>query len=339
MKPWSSQVTTWSVSPTPRPGCSTSRTVCRSRCSWPISSRPIGPACVFGTPIASTSSRTAPCRRCTYRNRTRTRSAPLGWQRSRPTWSCARPVDLRPARGSGHRTVASHVNISKTDRSDLAGLARAVTGTSNVLVLGGGGARGFAHFGVARARPRPAYRSTESSEPAPAPWSEDCWPVSVIRSRGSARCSSGSRRLAGGANLTPPGVALLSGRTITTGIQEFADGLNIEELPIGFAAVSCDLVAARPFVHDRGRAGGPREWLGAGLFPPLAFDGMLLVDGGLVANMPSEIARNRYPNACLIAVEVGDPTDIDVGGLDGSGIMNGWDRLRREARGALRWGA
>jgi len=66
-----------------------------------------------------------------------------------------------------------------------------------------------------------------------------------------------------------------------------------------------------------------------GLFPPIAMENRLLVDGGLVANMPSEIARMRYPNAHLVAVDVGDPSDVDVGGLDDSGVVNGWERLRR----------
>ena len=122
----------------------------------------------------------------------------------------------------------------------------------------------------------------------------------------------------------------MSGRTMTEGLQELADGRNIEDLPIDFAAVSCDLVGAAPHIHARGplwqavRASGSVP----GLFPPLAIDGHLLVDGGLVANLPIEIARIRHPNARLIAVDVGDPTDIDVGGLDGSGIVNGWQRMR-----------
>ena len=230
-----------------------------------------------------------------------------------------------------HRAVASHVNISTTDPSDLARLARAVSGTSNVLVLGGGGARGFAHFGVARALadagvPIDAIIGTSAGAVVGGLLARLGDPAEGQRQVLEWFEAARWRR-----DLTPPSVALMSGRTMTTGIQDFAAGLNIEELPIGFAAVSCDLIAAQPVVHDRGplwqavRASGSVP----GLFPPLAVDGMLLVDGGLVANMPSEIARNRYPNARLIAVEVGDLTDLDVGGLDGSGIMNGWDRLRR----------
>lgn len=229
------------------------------------------------------------------------------------------------------RTIESHVNVSAGDPDDLSRLARAMTGTSNVLVLGGGGARGFAHFGVARALaeggvPIDGIVGTSAGAVVGGLLARLGDPLDAQRQMLDWFHAARWRR-----DLTPPSVALLSGRTMTTGLQELGGGLRIEELPIAFAAISCDLVSARAFVHDRGplwqalRASGSVP----GLFPPLAVDGMLLVDGGLVANMPSEIARTRQPNARLIAVEVGDPTDLDVGGLDGSGIVNGWDRLRR----------
>ena len=229
------------------------------------------------------------------------------------------------------RTIESSVNVSDHDPTSLARLARAMTGTSNVLVLGGGGARGFAHFGVARALaergvPIDGIIGTSAGAVVGGLLARVGDPLDAQRQMLGWFEAARWRR-----DLTPPSVALLSGRTMTIGLQELGGGMRIEELPIGFAAVSCDLVSARPFVHDRGplwqalRASGSVP----GLFPPLVVDGMLLVDGGLVANMPSEIARQRHPNARLIAVEVGDPTGLDLGGLDGSGIMNGWDRLRR----------
>lgn len=230
-----------------------------------------------------------------------------------------------------NRSIASHINIRPDDRDDLARLARTMTGTSNVLVLGGGGARGFAHFGVARALgeaniPIDSIIGTSAGAVIGGLLARLGDPIDAQRQMLEWFQGARWRR-----DFTPPSVALMSGRTMTTGLQELGGGMRIEELPISFAAVSCDLMAAKPFVHDRGplwqalRASGSVP----GLFPPLAVDDMLLVDGGLVANMPSEIARNRHPNARLIAVEVGDPTGLEVGGLDGSGILNGWDRLRR----------
>jgi NTE family protein len=229
-----------------------------------------------------------------------------------------------------NRALEAHYNVRRSSPDDLARLARRITGDSTVAVLGGGGARGFAHFGVVRALkeagiPIDGIVGTSAGAVVGGLLARIDDPADAQRQTQEWFDNARWRR-----DFNPPSVSFMSGRTMTEGLQELADGRNIEDLPIDFAAVSCDLVSATPHIH----AGGPL-WQAIrasgsvpGLFPPLAVDGHLLVDGGLVANLPIEIARVRHPNARLIAVEVGDPTDIDVGGLDGSGIVNGWQRMR-----------
>lgn len=235
------------------------------------------------------------------------------------------------------RSIDAHFNVRRASTDDLARLARRITGNSTVAVLGGGGARGFAHFGVARALkeagvPIDAIVGTSAGAVVGGLLARIDDPVDAQRQTIDWFERARWRR-----DFNPPSVSFMSGRTMTEGLQELADGRNIEDLAIDFAAVSCDLVSATPYIHLHGplwqaiRASGSVP----GLFPPLAIDGRLLVDGGLVANLPIEIARIRHPNARLIAIEVGDPTDIDLGGLDGSGIVNGWQRLRsRRSSGA-----
>jgi NTE family protein len=229
------------------------------------------------------------------------------------------------------RSIEAHYNVRRASPDDLERLARRITGSSTVVVLGGGGARGFAHFGVVRALreagvPIDALVGTSAGAIVGGLLARIDDPVDAQRQMLEWFDRARWRR-----DFNPPLVSFMTGRTMTAGLQELADNLNIEDLPVDFAAVSCDLVSATPFVHDRGPLWQAIRSSGSvpGLFPPLAIDGRLLVDGGLVANLPIEIARGRHPNARLIAVEVGDPTDIDVGGLDGSGIVNGWQRLRR----------
>ena len=229
-----------------------------------------------------------------------------------------------------NRSLEVHYNVRRSSPDDLARLARRITGDSTVAVLGGGGARGFAHFGVVRALkeagiPIDGIVGTSAGAVVGGLLARIDDPDDAQRQTLEWFDNARWRR-----DFNPPSVSFMSGRTMTEGLQELADGRNIEDLPIDFAAVSCDLVSATPYIHVGGplwqaiRASGSVP----GLFPPIAVDGHLLVDGGLVANLPIEIARVRHPNARLIAVEVGDPTDIDVGGLDGSGIVNGWQRMR-----------
>jgi len=229
------------------------------------------------------------------------------------------------------RSLEAHYNVRRSSSGDLERLARRITGNSTVVVLGGGGARGFAHFGVVRALreagiPIDGFVGTSAGAIVGGLLARIDDPVDAQRQMLDWFDRARWRR-----DINPPLVSFMTGRTMTAGLRELAADLTIEDLPIDFAAVSCDLVSATPFVHDRGPLWQAIRSSGSvpGLFPPLAIDGRLLVDGGLVANLPIEIARVRHPNARLIAVEVGDPTDIDVGGLDGSGIVNGWQRLRR----------
>lgn len=229
------------------------------------------------------------------------------------------------------RPFASYINIEPDSEADAGRLGRLITGRANVLVLGGGGARGFAHFGVVHAL-------QEAGVPIDGIIGTSAGAVAgALLAR--LRDAQEARRIAlewfdsvrWRRDFTPPGVALTTGRTMTEALRDFSDGLDIEQLPIGFAAISCDLVSAEPFVHDRGPVWQAMRASGSvpGLFPPVRVGDRLLVDGGLVANMPTEIARRRHPNATLIAVDVGDPAGIVTGGSNGDGIVNGWDRLRR----------
>jgi len=238
------------------------------------------------------------------------------------------------------RQLDTHYNVRRSSPEDLSRLARRITGNSTVAVLGGGGARGFAHFGVVRALkeagvPIDAIVGTSAGAVVGGLLARMDDPAEAQRQTIEWFDQARWRR-----DFNPPSVSFMSGRTMTEGLKELADHFNIEDLPIDFAAVSCDLVTAMPYVHERGplwqavRASGSVP----GLFPPLAIDGHLLVDGGLVANLPIEIARVRHPNARLIAVDVGDPTDIDLGGLDGSGVVNGWQRLRSRGSGGASLG-
>lgn len=238
------------------------------------------------------------------------------------------------------RELDAHYNMRRGSPDDLARLARRITGKSTVAVLGGGGARGFAHFGVVRALeeagvPIDAIVGTSAGAVVGGLLARLDDPVEAQRLTIEWFDQARWRR-----DFNPPSVSFMSGRTRTEGLQELADQFDIEDLRIDFAAVSCDLVSAAPYIHDRGPLWQAIRSSGSvpGLFPPLAVDGRLLVDGGLVANLPIEIARTRHPNARLIAVDVGDPTDVDVGGLDGSGIVNGWQRLRSRTAGGASLG-
>lgn len=93
---------------------------------------------------------------------------------------------------------------------------------------------------------------------------------------------------------------------------------SFDALPIPFRAVATDLALARPVVIDRGSlAGAIRASMAIpGLVTPVERDGRLLVDGGLVRNLPVDVARSLGAEV-IIAVNIGTPlqTRAELGSL------------------------
>lgn len=88
-------------------------------------------------------------------------------------------------------------------------------------------------------------------------------------------------------------------------IKKIIGDRNIEDLPVKFAAVACDILTGDPVILNRGSLATAMRASAAvpGLFTPVQINGALLVDGGLVDNLPSELAREmgaRY----VIGVDV-----------------------------------
>ncbi len=88
----------------------------------------------------------------------------------------------------------------------------------------------------------------------------------------------------------------------TSGVDGF------DALPIPFRAVSTDIVSGRPVVFSSGDlATAMRSSMSVpGAFAPVQRDGQLLVDGGIVDNVPIDVARDMGADV-LVAVDVGSP--------------------------------
>ncbi len=82
--------------------------------------------------------------------------------------------------------------------------------------------------------------------------------------------------------------------------------VQFDELPIPFAAVATDLVTGEKVVLRHGSlASAMRASMSIpGLFEPWPVEGRLLVDGGLVSNLPVTTAKEIFPGYPIIAVDV-----------------------------------
>jgi predicted acylesterase/phospholipase RssA len=128
---------------------------------------------------------------------------------------------------------------------------------------------------------------------------------------------------------TLPLVSLLTGKKVAGQLGAYLTGVDIEDFWLPFFCISASLVTARMVVHERGDA--LRSVLATcrvpAMFPPLGWDGDVLVDGGLVNNLPNDVMLERIGAGTLISVDVSPHDDFSM--PDSSDLhLSGWQLAR-----------
>ena len=230
---------------------------------------------------------------------------------------------LTPSDTGGWREGRSFERIypvRKDRRDDFERLARFLTGTAVGVVLGGGGARGFAHVGVLRALKEsgiPVDLIGGNSMGALIAAQFACGvPLDEIVSRTRAFARGGERP-------TLPIISLVSGKRVARDLRKMFGDTAVDGLWIPFFAAACNLTKGCTTVQDSGplwravlASNSP-----AGLFPPVLFNGDMLVDGAILENVPVEAMRarlgtpleRRRGNGTVIAIDVDvlEPMRVD----------------------------
>lgn len=98
---------------------------------------------------------------------------------------------------------------------------------------------------------------------------------------------------------------IFSGKGVMKNINKFLPDIKIEKLDNKFACVSCDLLTESEVVLEKGNLrDAVRATLSIpGFFVPYKIKDKLLVDGGVVNNMPIDVAKKMGAEA-IIAVDV-----------------------------------
>ena len=244
---------------------------------------------------------------------------------------------LQPADAGRPRRTAAIADRLGFDRvaqlragsaSDLGRLARLVSGNATGLVLGGGGARGFAHLGVWQALVElgievDAIGGASIGAPLGAGMAMQIAPDELV-----PLAAEMFRDLL---DYTVPVVSLVKGKRITRNITSMFGELDVRDLWLPFFCVSTNLTRSRVEVHDRSDlATAIRASVAIpGILPPVPLDGDLLVDGGVLNNLPCDVMRASQMISRLIAVDlspaVGPKADDDFG-LS----VSGWRALRSQ---------
>jgi len=195
------------------------------------------------------------------------------------------------------------VHIRAGSSADLSRLARLASGHGYGLVLSGGGARGFAHLGVVRSL---REQGVPIDEVAGCSMGALIAAAIALDTDDETLWQLIDRQTHRPLDYTLPMVALLKGGRITRGIDETFGSWDIEDLWLPFYCVSTNLTKSDLEVHRRGRAAtAVRASIAIpGVLPPVPFDGNLLVDGGVLNNLPFEMMRDNSTVETIIAVDV-----------------------------------
>lgn len=254
------------------------------------------------------------------------------------------PVDLVVLRGNGVASgrvgewlslsgATGHYFFASGDARDAGLIARSLTGRAVGLVLGGGGARGFAHLGLLQAIEElgiPVDLVGGSSMGAFLGALLACG-HSAEEIRQLTRDTFVSRNLLN--DFLFPRVALIRGRKFVSRLQELFGDRRIEELRKPFYCVSTNLTRGRGEVH----ANGPLAiWVATsmaipGVVAPVAYRGDLLADGAVINSLPTDemVRLGRGP---IVASDVSTEGAIGAPGIEGPDPEGVFRQFRRAER-------
>jgi len=203
-----------------------------------------------------------------------------------------------------------HIRVGNT--ADIKRLARFVSGNAVNVVLAGGGARGFAHIGVLKALHEAGvpfdYLGGTSMGGIVAAGMAMEWDIAELTAR-VRDAFVDNRPLS---DLTVPLIALYRGAKVSALLRKHFGDIKIEELAKPYFCVSSDLTTGRDYVHRTGllwRALRASVAL-PGILPPVTAEGgHLLVDGGVMNNLPVDVMAQEARGP-IIAVDVSGEIDL-----------------------------
>ena len=249
------------------------------------------------------------------------------------------PDGAQPPRGTRAWRLArprfeDHLHLRWDHASDFARLGRLLAGRALGVVFGGGGARGFAHIGVLRALEEAgiaidAIGGTSMGASIAAQYAMGKSPEQI-----AALNVRVWQQLRPHKTYTLPLLSLVGSAKSLACAQLMYGDTDIEDCWLPFFCVSSNLTTAQMHVHRQGSL----RWAATASASIPAFavpvlDGrQLLVDGGLLNNVPADVMR-ELGCGTVVAVEVSPESDA---AFTAERVPSPWEVLRsRFTPGAL----
>jgi len=204
------------------------------------------------------------------------------------------------------RKIDLHIHYRKNHGPDIRRFARILANKAIGLVLGGGGAKGFAHMGVVKALYEMGIEIDFLGGTS----------AGALYGLTTSFCDFDSKKIdfysQDSANnkltkndFTIPLVSFMSGKKMRNYLKKMMGDTYLEDFWVTSYCVSTNYSNASTKVHERGLAWKQIEASIAipGIYPPVVIDKQLHVDGGVVDNLPIETMYN-YPVKHIIAISL-----------------------------------
>lgn len=201
--------------------------------------------------------------------------------------------------------IKDGVRIVPQINRDVSRIARRLGNVSVGLVLGGGGARAYAHLGVLKVLEEARVPIDMIAGTSMGAFIAALYVLGKSTDEILKLSFENWKKLLSPVSWAFPRVALIKAKRIRQITQHILGDVLIEDLPIPFFCVAGDLVTGQEVVFSQGKLYEAILATGAlpGFFPPIAIRDMQLVDGGVVNNVPGDVLKKQGMDI-VIAVDV-----------------------------------
>ncbi len=228
------------------------------------------------------------------------------------------------------RMVNLHIHVRKNHLGDIGRFCRIISNQAIGVVLGGGGAKGYAHVGAIKALMEAGINidflgGTSAGAIYGIGMSHSDFDLKKV----DALCAVSAKRRLTSNDFSWPIVSIMSGKKISGFMKEMFGESDLEDIWVNSYCVSTNFSSSGIKVHDRGLASRMVTASSAipGVFPPVVIDEQLHVDGGVVDNLPIE-PMYRYPVRHIIAISLSglETRKVDYLETPSAGMLI-WDKL------------
>jgi len=204
------------------------------------------------------------------------------------------------------RRVNLHIHVRKNHLGDIGRFCRIISNQAVGVVLGGGGAKGYAHVGAIRALQEVGVSiDFLGGTSAGALYGIGMSHSDFEPQKVNALCEASAKRKLTSNDFSWPIVSIMSGKKTAGFMKEMFGESELEDIWVNSYCVSTNFSSSGIKVHDRGLVSKMVRASIAipGVFPPVVIDRQLHVDSGVVDNLPIE-PMYRYPVRHIIAISL-----------------------------------